>query len=183
MYQSSVLSSPASSSNTGCNACDKLRILFSVFCAISRTSCRSACSGESAGICLSGSAQQRSNRRQHLAKLIMQFARNMPQCGFLRRNQFLRQVASLRRKAPPPAQTAAGCSGSNTSWSTQSPAKSPPGKNKPAAALARKFPQCVRGQLFRFVILHQQPRNRRTQCRLPRLQCIANLLARQLSLS
>src|ERR1700691_3834317 len=49
IYQSSVLSSPASSSMTGCRACDKLRTLSRVDCAISRTSCKSARSGDPSG--------------------------------------------------------------------------------------------------------------------------------------
>ena len=46
MYQSIVLSSPDSSSITGCRACDKLRTLSRVVWAISATSLISARSGE-----------------------------------------------------------------------------------------------------------------------------------------
>ena len=42
--------------------------------------------------------EQRADGRQHLPKLVMQFARYVPQSGFLRRYQFLRQIAALLGK-------------------------------------------------------------------------------------
>ena len=48
-YQSSVLSSPVSSSMTGCSAWERLRTLSSVVCAISATSRNSARNGEPSG--------------------------------------------------------------------------------------------------------------------------------------
>src|SRR6266446_8233380 len=43
-------------------------------------------------------AQRRSDRRQDLPELIMEFAGNMPQRRFLCRDQFLRQIAALLGK-------------------------------------------------------------------------------------
>ncbi len=48
-YQSTVLSNPASSSVTGCSACERLRTLSRVDCAISETSTRSARKVEPSG--------------------------------------------------------------------------------------------------------------------------------------
>jgi hypothetical protein len=40
-------------------------------------------------------AQQRANRRQHLAEFVVQLAGNVAKRGLLRGNQFLRQIAAL----------------------------------------------------------------------------------------
>ena len=93
-YQSSVLSRPGSSSITGCSACERLRTLSNVVCAISRTSSRSGEIGDLPAH-VAGSAQHRSHGGENLPELIVQFARDIAQRGFLCRNQSLRQIAAL----------------------------------------------------------------------------------------
>ena len=86
---------PASSSVTGCSACDRLRTLSSADCAISETSTRSARSGEPSGACLPARRSIEPMRRKNLPELVMQLARDVQQRGFLRCNQLLRQLAAL----------------------------------------------------------------------------------------
>jgi hypothetical protein len=53
------------------------------------------------GICrhvLLGAAQERPNCRQNLPEFVVQFARDVPQREFLRRNELLRKIAALRGK-------------------------------------------------------------------------------------
>src|SRR5215467_536693 len=45
-----------------------------------------------------GSAQHRANGGKYLPKFVVEFARNVPQRGFLRGNQLLRQIAALLGK-------------------------------------------------------------------------------------
>ncbi len=47
---------------------------------------------------LTRAAQHRTDRRQDLAELIVEFAGNVPKSGFLCRDQFLRQIAALLGK-------------------------------------------------------------------------------------
>ncbi len=154
-------------------------MLFSVDCAISRTSCRSPCSGESAGICLSVRLQQGADRGQHLPKFVVQFARDVPQRGFLRRNQLLCQIAALRREhldlRKQPAVIA------DQVQAGEHNRQQDRGQEKIELALHAivNFRDSPRRQLLGFVVLHQQPRNRRTQRSLPRLQRVAHLLPRR----
>src|SRR5260370_34955755 len=49
---------------------------------------------------LTRAAQHRTDRRQDLPELVVELARNVPKWGFLCRDQFLRQIASLLGKLP-----------------------------------------------------------------------------------
>ena len=101
----------------------------------------------------------------------------MPQRGLLRRNQFLRQLAPLfgERRHPRencPVRTNQVQAGKHDGHQRRRQKKI----QLPLHAIVNLL-DLQSGLLLAFIILHQQPRNRRAQRRLPRLQRQSNLLS------
>src|SRR2546423_1341502 len=107
----------------------------------------------------------------------------MPQRGFLRRNKLLRQLAALCRQhlhpfEDRPVRTDQIQTGEHDGNQRRRQKKI----NLPLHAIIDLLDLCRR-LLLAFIIFHQQPRHRRAQRRLPRLQRQSNLLARLLVLA
>src|SRR6266404_4446094 len=128
-------------------------------------------------------AQQRPDRRQHLPKFIVQFARKMPQRGFLRRNQFLRQLAALCGERFQLRKNLFVCLNQIQTCQHNYQQRRPQKQIELPLHAIVNFPNLRRCLLFAFVILNQQPRYCRAQRRLPRLQRHLNLFPRFLFFS
>ena len=126
----------------------------------------------------SGAAQHGSNRREDLAELIVQFARNVTQRGFLGGDQLLRQFAAAlgnlgqaREQPPVPA---------NQGKTIQQDRQQSRGQKDIDLLLHAivNLNDALSGLLFILAVLHQQSSHGRAQRGLPLLERQLDLLAR-----
>ena len=182
-YQSIVLSSPSSSRIDGCSVCDRPRTLSSAVCAISPISRRSARSGEPSGACLparpsiepiavriwpNSSCSSREISRSVDSRVAISV------CASSRRSSD--SVASSREQPPVRANQVQAGGDDRRQRRGEEPVDLP---LHPAVDVLH----LLRGLLLGLVVLHEQPRHRGAERRLPRLQRQLDLRARLVFLS